>query len=272
MIDVKNLTKYYGNHKVLDDITFHIEPGQTVGFLGNNGAGKSTTMNILTGYLAPTSGTITIGGHDSLDEPMAVRRLIGYCPENPPLYPELTVREYLAFACDLMGVKKADKQKQIEEIEEILKIGHMKDRLIANLSRGYRQRVGLAQALCGDPQVLILDEPTVGLDPTQIIDIRKTIKELGKKHTIVLSSHILTEVADVCDHIMILHNGRIVVSDSLENLVGSKAGTTSLKVRIEGDPAEAKELLSRVPGVTDVQASGDSLEEQFLKYTRENKV
>lgn len=266
MIEVKNLTKCYGNHVVLDDISFHIKPGQTVGFLGNNGVGKSTTMNIITGYLSATAGTVTVGGYDIVKEPLKAKKLIGYLPENPPLYNELTVTEYLNFACEIKGVEKKKRKEQIEEVIDVLKIDKMRNRLISNLSRGYKQRVGLAQALCGDPKVLILDEPTVGLDPTQIIDIRKTIKKLGGKHTIVLSSHILHEVADICDHILMLHKGKIVVNDTLTHMIGTANESKKLTVRLRCDSARAQAVLQGIPGITNIQIvpTGKSAETELI--------
>jgi len=253
LIVVKDLCKSFGSNVVLDNISFEIGEGETVGFLGNNGVGKSTTMNIITGYIAATSGSVTVGGYDIVTQPIEVKRLIGYTPENPPIYNELTVEEYLNFACELKHVPKNQIKEQMEIAIETLKIANMRNRLIGNLSRGYRQRVGLAQALCGEPKVLIMDEPTVGLDPTQIIDIRKTIKNLGGKHTVVLSSHILHEVADICNRIIMLHNGKIVMNDSLSNLISNVGMQRKIRVVVKCAPAIAKSILEKVPAIGNIQ-------------------
>ena len=218
MIEVSNLTKKYGKHTAVDDLSFQVEKGQIYGFLGPNGAGKSTTMNIITGYLAATEGTVKINGHDVLKEPEEAKKCIGYLPELPPLYMDMTVGEYLCFVAELKKVPSKDRVDQIEEIMEKTGVTEMKDRLIKNLSKGYKQRVGLAQALIGYPEVIILDEPSVGLDPKQIIEMREFIRSLANEHTVILSSHILSEVQAVCDHIMIIAHGKLVASDSPENL------------------------------------------------------
>ncbi len=253
MISVNNLCKNFGSHVVLDNISFEIGEGEIVGFLGNNGVGKSTTMNIITGYIAASSGTVRVGGYDISTQPLEVKRLIGYTPENPPIYNELSVEEYLRFACELKHVGKSDIPAQIETAIETLKLSAMRKRLIGNLSRGYKQRVGLAQALCGEPKVLIMDEPTVGLDPTQIIDIRKTIKALGSKHTVVLSSHILHEVADICGHIIMLNKGKIVMDDTLSNLISGSGAQRKIKLTVKCDPAIGKSILEGVPLVKKIQ-------------------
>ena len=214
MIEVSNLVKDYGNHHAVKDISFTVDDGQIVGLLGPNGAGKSTTMNIMTGYISATSGTVKIGGCDILEEPIQAKKLIGYLPELPPLYEDMTVGEYLSFVCDLKGIrKKEDKIAAVTEVEEAVKITEVKGRLIKNLSKGYKQRVGLAQALIGNPPLLILDEPTVGLDPNQIIEIRSLIKSLAGKHTIILSSHILSEVNAICDYVLIIDKGMVIDAD-----------------------------------------------------------
>ena len=204
MIEVENLTKKYGSHVAVDNLSFRVERGMIYGFLGPNGAGKSTTMNMMTGYIAATSGTVKINGYDILKNPEQAKKSIGYLPELPPVYPDMTVYEYLRFVAELKKVKKNERQVQIEDVMKQTQIEDVKGRLIKNLSKGYKQRVGLAQAIIGYPEVIILDEPTVGLDPKQIIEIRELIRELAKKHTIILSSHILSEVSAVCDHIMII--------------------------------------------------------------------
>lgn len=235
MIEVKNLTKKYGNHVAVDDLSFSVEKGQIYGFLGPNGAGKSTTMNILTGYLAATKGTVVVNGKDVQKEPEEAKKSIGYLPELPPLYVDMTVGEYLKFVAELKKVPKEEREKQISEVMEMTQITDKKDRLIKNLSKGYRQRVGLAQAILGYPEVIILDEPTVGLDPKQIIEIRDLIRKLGENHTIILSSHILSEVSAVCDHIMIIAHGRLVASDSPEGLQKLMSGTMEIKLCIKGN-------------------------------------
>ena len=214
MIEVNNLVKRYGDHTAVDHLSFKIEKGKIYGFLGPNGAGKSTTMNIITGYIASTEGTVSIDGHDILEEPEKARKCIGYLPEQPPLYFDMTVLEYMRFAADLKKIPKNKKNEMIEEVMDRVKITDMKNRLIKNLSKGYRQRVGLAQAILGYPDVIILDEPTVGLDPKQIIEIRDLIKDLRQKHTVIVSSHILSEVSAVCDYVLIISHGKLVASDT----------------------------------------------------------
>jgi ABC-2 type transport system ATP-binding protein len=269
VIEVKGLTKRYGKLEAARDLTFSVAKGEVVGFLGPNGAGKTTTMNMLTGYLSPTEGTASIGGHDVLEEPIEVKRLIGYQPESPPLYPEMTVAQYLWFVTRIKKVPAARKRGDLERILELTGIANMRERLIRNLSKGYRQRVGLAQALVGNPPVLILDEPTIGLDPRQIIEIRNLIRDLGKEHTIILSSHILPEVTAICGRVIIIHRGRIVASDTIADLSRKLAGGTGLTVRFEGpqsaalaeirsipEVAKASGLGSREPGTTDVRVQG----------------
>ena len=217
MIEVTNLVKKYGKHTAVNNISFTVKEGEILGFLGPNGAGKSTTMNMITGYIASTEGTVTIDGHDILEEPEKAKKFIGYLPEQPPLYFDMTVLEYMKFAADLKKIPKDKKKAMIEEVMDMVKITDMKNRLIKNLSKGYRQRVGLAQAILGYPEVIILDEPTVGLDPKQIIEIRDLIKSLKKKHTVILSSHILSEVSAVCDYVLIISHGKLVASDTPDN-------------------------------------------------------
>ena len=237
MIEVSGLTKYYGNKKAVEDLNFTISSGEVVGFLGPNGAGKSTTMNILTGYLSATSGTAKIDGMDILDDPIEAKRHIGYMPEQPPLYLDMTVEEYLNFAAELKGVKSSSKRRHIAEICESVSITHVKNRVIKNLSKGYKQRVGLAMALIGDPDTLILDEPTVGLDPIQIIEIRNVIKELGRQRTVVLSSHILSEVQAICERVLVINNGTIVANDTPEKLSANISGEHKLNIQIAGPHA-----------------------------------
>ncbi|MBE6928983.1 MAG: ATP-binding cassette domain-containing protein [Clostridia bacterium] len=244
MIEVKNLTKLYGNKRAVNDLSFTINSGEVVGFLGPNGAGKSTTMNIITGYLSSTSGSVSVCGIDVLDDPMAAKRHIGYLPEIPPVYPDMTVAEYLDFVYELKGVKGTSKKKHLGEICEIVGISHVRDRVIKNLSKGYRQRTGLAMALVGNPDVLILDEPTVGLDPIQIIEIRNVIKELGRQRTVVLSTHILSEVEAICERVLVINNGSIVANDSPENLSADVSGEHKFVVRVAG-PQDAVQAIIR---------------------------
>ena len=218
MIEVKNLVKKYGKHVAVDHLNFTIEKGKIYGFLGPNGAGKSTTMNMITGYIASTEGEILIDGHDIMKEPEAAKKCIGYLPEIPPLYQEMTVQEYLKFAAELKAIPKEKIEQNIKEVMSTTKLEEVKSRLIKNLSKGFKQRTGIAQALLGYPEIIILDEPTVGLDPKQIIEIRDLIKSLGKKHTVILSSHILSEVSAVCDHVLIIDHGKMIASDTPENL------------------------------------------------------
>ncbi|MBQ1475467.1 MAG: ATP-binding cassette domain-containing protein [Ruminococcus sp.] len=248
MIEVKNLTKRYGGVKAVDDISFTAESGEVVGLLGPNGAGKSTTMNIITGYLGATSGTVLIDGIDILENPKGAKAKIGYLPEIPPLYQDMTVRRYLEFIFDLKKVRMP-KKDHIGEVMEIVKITDVSDRVIKNLSKGYRQRVGLAGALMGNPPVLILDEPTVGLDPKQIIDIRKLIKSLGKKHTIIFSSHVLSEVSAVCDRIVMINNGRIVADAKTEKLSETVSGGSVLILEADGSASAVSDAVSSVEGV-----------------------
>lgn len=252
MIEVENLVKRYGSHLAVDHLTFRIEPGKIYGFLGPNGAGKSTTMNIMTGYIAPTEGSVKINGHDIVKEPEEAKKCIGYLPEIPPLYQDMTVLEYLTFAAELKKrIPKKEEKEQIKAVMEQTMITDMADRLIKNLSKGYKQRVGLAQAMLGYPDIIILDEPTVGLDPKQIIEIRDLIKELGKKHTVILSSHILSEVQAVCDEIMIISKGKLVASDTAEGLTALMSGKTGLEVQIKGGQSEIEAALQKISGISD---------------------
>lgn len=243
MIEVENLTKKYGNHVAVDNLSFRVERGMIYGFLGPNGAGKSTTMNMMTGYIAATSGTVKINGYDILKDPELAKKSIGYLPELPPVYQDMTVYEYLKFVAELKKVKKSEQKEQIEAIMAQTRIDDVKGRLIKNLSKGYKQRVGLAQAIIGYPEVIILDEPTVGLDPKQIIEIRELIKELAKKHTIILSSHILSEVSAVCDHIMIISKGKLVASDTPEGLMTLLKGGRQMTLSVQGEQYKLEELL-----------------------------
>ena len=252
MIEVKNLVKRYGDHTAVDLLSFEIEKGKIYGFLGPNGAGKSTTMNMITGYIASTEGTVVIDGHDILEEPEEAKKCIGYLPEMPPLYFDMTVLEYLKFVADLKKIPKDKKATMIEEIMDMVKITDMKNRLIKNLSKGYRQRVGIAQAVLGYPEVIILDEPTVGLDPKQINEIRDLIKGLKQKHTVILSSHILSEVSAVCDYVLIISHGKLVASDTPENLGKLAAGSNNLNLLVKGQKDTIRAALEAVEGVKEV--------------------
>lgn len=243
MIQVENLVKRYGNHTAVDGLSFTVEKGQIYGFLGPNGAGKSTTMNIMTGYIAASSGTVLIDGHDILKEPLKAKKCIGYLPEIPPLYTDMTVWEYLLFVAELKKVPRKERMDHVEEIIEKIKLTQVEDRLIKNLSKGYKQRVGLAQALIGYPEVIILDEPMVGLDPKQIIEMRDLIKGLAKEHTIILSSHILSEVSAICDHIMIIAKGKLVASGSPEELQEKMQEKAELEVLVLGEQKQIEKTL-----------------------------
>lgn len=253
MIEVRNLTKHYGDKKAVNDISFTIEDGEILGFLGPNGAGKSTTMNMLTGYISSTSGTVLINGIDILDDPIKAKSNIGYLPEIPPLYIDMTVKAYLNFIFDLKKCKLPRKE-HLSNICDLCKITDVKDRIIKHLSKGYKQRVGLAQALIGNPPVLVLDEPTVGLDPKQIIEIRNLIKKLGRTHTVILSSHILSEIQAVCDRVIIINKGEIAADDTSDSLSKKISADHRLIVRIEGKKDEILFELRKIPGIKYVRA------------------
>ncbi len=255
MIEVRVLTKKYGSKYAVNNISFDVKKGEVVGLLGRNGAGKTTTMNIMTGYIAPTSGTVMIDGFDIAKQPIEAKSRIGYMPEQPPLYTELTVEEYLCFISRLKGVNKNNIKNQVEHALEMANIEDVRKRLIGNLSKGYRQRVGLAQALCGDPQVIILDEPTAGLDPKQIIDIRNTIKKLRQNHTVILSSHILHEVADVCSKIIIINQGEIIKDDMISNLISQNSGQR-LSLKLTGTEKQGRKVLEGLKEVRAVTCKG----------------
>ena len=252
MIEVKNLVKKYGNHTAVDHLSFTIEEGHVYGFLGPNGAGKSTTMNIMTGYLGATEGEVLINGHDILKEPEEAKKKIGYLPELPPLYMEMTVREYLEFVAELKGIAKNKREESINEVEKMVKIWEVENRLIRNLSKGYRQRVGLAQAVLGFPEIIILDEPSVGLDPKQIIEIRELIRQLATKHTVILSSHILAEVREVCDYILIISKGKLVASDTPENLERNLGDSDLIEIETKASPDEVRRILETVDGIRSI--------------------
>ena len=284
MIKVNNLVKSYGKKQVLNNVSFHINKGEVVGFLGPNGAGKTTTMNIITGYISSDSGSVTIGGNDILEKPYEVKKCIGYLPELPPLYYDMTVTEYLNFVYELKGAKNSidvSKEKHIQDVLEAIHISHVSGRLIKNLSKGYKQRVGIAQALIGNPEVLILDEPTVGLDPKQIIEIRNLIGELKEDHTIILSSHVLPEVSAICERVIIISNGNIVAEDTPENLALKFFGNRFV-VSAVGCESDVEALFSSVPEVIkyskksefgntvtyNVTFSGDSVDSRIKLFNK----
>lgn len=255
MIEVRNLVKKYGSHLAVDHLNFTVESGQIYGFLGPNGAGKSTTMNIMTGYLGATEGEVLINGHNILDEPEAAKHFIGYLPEMPPLYVDMKVREYLEFVAELKKIPKKDWEEQIEKVMDMVKLTDVEDRMIRNLSKGYRQRVGLAQAILGFPEIIILDEPTVGLDPKQIIEIRELIRELAKEHTVILSSHILAEIQEVCDYVMIISKGKLVASDTPENLERALSNQQTMEILAKGSREEISIIANEIAGVESVELS-----------------
>ncbi len=252
MIEADNLVKRYGQHMAVDHLSFRIEAGKIYGFLGPNGAGKSTTMNIMTGYIAPTEGSVKINGYDIVKDAEAAKGCVGYLPEIPPLYMDMTVKEYLYFVAELKKIPKKDRKEKIAEVMDMTMIAGMEGRLIKNLSKGYRQRVGLAQAILGDPAVIILDEPTVGLDPKQIIEIRGLIRKLGEKHTVILSSHILSEVQAVCDEVMIISRGRLVACDTPDGLTGLMNGNSRLELTVLGTKDRMEKLLLQFPQVKEI--------------------
>ena len=256
MIEINHLVKNYGSKFAVDDVSFRVGEGEIVGFLGPNGAGKSTTMNILTGYLSSTSGEAKVGGIDILENPDEAKKLIGFLPEQPPLYIDMTVQEYLNFVYEIKACR-LNREKHLEEIRKVTKIDDVKNRLIRNLSKGYRQRVGIAQALVGNPPVIIFDEPTVGLDPKQIIEIRNLIRSLGKNHTVVLSTHILSEVQSVCDRIIIINEGKIIADEKTENITQAVDQNRRWNVKIAGPQREVLAALGAIPGVTSVELTGE---------------
>lgn len=264
MIEVKNLCKKYANKTALNDVSFSVKEGEILGFLGPNGAGKSTTMNIITGYLSADNGTVTIDGKEIFENPSFVKSKIGYLPEIPPLYPYMTAVKYLEFIFDLKKIK-LNKKDHINEICDFLSISDVKERLIKNLSKGYKQRIGFAAALIGYPPVLILDEPTVGLDPKQIIEIREFIKKLGKKHTVILSSHILSEVQAICDRVVVINNGQIVADDTPKNLSDNLSDKNKILFQIEGDKEQIKSLLLAIENINNVSLS-EKIDENIYEF------
>lgn len=270
MIEVKDLVKKYGSHLAVDHLSFTLESGKIYGFLGPNGAGKSTTMNIMTGYLGATQGSVLIDGHDILKEPEEAKKHIGYLPELPSLYMDMTVQEYLEFAAEL---KKLPKEKRESDISEVVKLTRLQDvsgRLIKNLSKGYKQRVGLAQAILGFPEIIILDEPTVGLDPKQIIEIRELIRTLSEKHTVILSSHILAEVREVCDYILIISKGKLVASDTPENLELLRNGASSLELEVKAAPETVRAILSTIDDIDAMEMHSENENHTRVKLETKN--
>ena len=274
MIEVDNLVKKYGSHVAVDHLSFTVEKGEVIGFLGPNGAGKSTTMNIITGYIPATEGGVKVNGHDINENPKEVKRSIGYLPEIPPLYPDMKVKEYLKFVADIKKVEKAKQAKMMEDIMSLTGIKDMEQRLIKNLSKGYKQRVGLAGAIMGYPEVIILDEPTVGLDPVQIIEIRDLIKDLAKTHTVILSSHILSEVSAVCDKVMIINKGKLIVSDTPDNLVERMQNQRGIHLTIKGEREVVEKAFSEIEGIKDIKWEEEPEESEMHSltiYTKETE-
>lgn len=275
MITIENLTKYYGNNRAVNNISFTINDNEILGFLGPNGAGKSTTMNMIAGYLPMTAGKVTIFGSDVSKEPVKAKKNLGYLPEIPPVYPDMRVREYLSFCAGLKRIPITKKSKEIARVMELLKITDVKDKLIKNLSKGYKQRVGFAQALLGNPKFLILDEPTVGLDPKQVAEVRSLIKDLKKEHTVIFSSHILSEVSAVCDRVVIINKGDIKAIDTIENLEKQTGGSLTLHIRIKGSRTTAAELIAKNEGVKEIaktNAEGDDTYEFIAEIEGDGDV
>lgn len=260
MVKVTHLTKKYGDYCAVDDISFELEEGCVYGFLGPNGAGKSTTMNMVTGYLAPTRGSVLIDDISMMKSPEKAKKLIGYLPEIPPLYPDMTVTEYLKFAAELKGIDKIERMDRIRKIIDTVKLETVEERLIRNLSKGYKQRVGLAQALLADPKVIILDEPTVGLDPKQIVEVRDLIRRLGEEHTVILSTHILSEVRAVCDHVIIVSRGKIAADDNIDHLVDQYNEKQRLTLVVKGNSSNAEKVIGRIDGIEEKKMLEESAE------------
>lgn len=266
LIEVKNITKKYGDRVAVKELSFSIEPGKIYGFLGPNGAGKSTTMNIITGTLAATSGTVLINGHDIYEDPIEAKKCIGYLPEIPPLYGDMTPKEFLTFVAEAKRVDYEKISRRVREVMELTGLMEVSGRLIRNLSKGYRQRVGIAQAMVGNPDIIILDEPTVGLDPLQIIEIRSLMKKLGETKTVILSSHILAEIAEICDHVMIISHGRLVADDTIENLKATVDSSDNLKLSVRGAKEKALAALEGTDGIIGISA-GDTADNGITDLT-----
>lgn len=258
MIVVENLVKQYGNFRAVDQLSFEVKKGEILGFLGPNGAGKSTTMNMITGYISATEGNVWIDGHNVYDEPELAKRQIGYLPEIPPVYPDMRVKEYLHFVTELKKIPKARRKAEVEEVMEKVRVTHMQNKLIKHLSKGYRQRVGLAQALIGNPQVIILDEPTVGLDPMQINWMRQLIRSLAEEHTVILSSHILFEVNAVCDRVLIINRGKKLILDTPENVIRQLGGTEGVRLLVKCGADEARGILGELPEIQKITVTKDT--------------
>lgn len=272
MIEINNLVKHYGETKAVNGISFNVNKGEVLGFLGPNGAGKSTTMNIITGYLSSTSGSVKVNGHDILEEPELAKKSIGYLPELPPLYLDMTVIEYLSFIADLKKVPKAERKEQLAKILAMVKIANVSDRLIGNLSKGYKQRVGIAQALVGNPEILILDEPTVGLDPNQILEIRKLIKGLAKEHTVILSSHILSEIQAVCDRVVIINKGKVAAISTINDLSSSASMHSKLVLTFKGDLNTVVNSFKSMPGIYNVDVNMSDNDVHEIELSVESEV
>ena len=274
MIEINNLVKKYGDKRAVSGISFTVNDDEVLGFLGPNGAGKTTTMNIISGYLSSTSGTVKVNGHDILEEPEVAKKQIGYLPENPPLYNDMTVREYLNYIYDLKGVAKDQRKNQLDRILSLVKIDDVYNRLIGNLSKGYKQRVGIAQAMVGDPPILILDEPTVGLDPNQIIEIRKLIKSLSKTHSIIISSHILPEIQEIADRVVIINNGKIAAVDSISDLSKRLSGQTKLLMTFKGPSKDCVNKLRSIHGIVSAipRSSGNNLSQIEISIASDNST
>jgi len=268
VIEAIGLVKAYGDHIAVDHLNFTVEKGQILGFLGPNGAGKSTTMNMLTGYISATEGTILVNGYDMLEEPELAKKSIGYLPEQPPVYPDMTVTEYLKFVTELKKVPKKDREREVERVIEVTQLQPMRGRLIQHLSKGYRQRVGIAQALVGNPEVIILDEPTVGLDPKQIIEIRDLMKSLAKEHTVLLSSHIMQEISAVCDHIMIISHGKLVLSGTPEELQKQANQGENIELEAVASKEQVTAILERLEGVTEIAELSSESENSYAVSIR----
>ncbi|MBO4627532.1 MAG: ABC transporter ATP-binding protein [Lachnospiraceae bacterium] len=266
MITVEHLVKQYGDFRAVDDLSFTVEKGEILGFLGPNGAGKSTTMNMITGYNSATEGDVTINGFNIYDEPEKAKRCIGYLPEIPPVYPDMRVKEYLRFCTELKEIPRKDREAEVKRVMDLLHVTHMQNKMIKHLSKGYRQRVGLAQALIGDPEVLILDEPTVGLDPMQITWMREMIRSLGKEHTVILSSHILFEVNAVCDRVLIINHGKKLVIDTPENIIRNLGGTSGVRVVVRADEEDFLAAVRSVPNLSRCEKLTEDVGEGLTAY------